>query len=332
MVRSLWLSCALVGAIALLARTPEQRGQAEPPSPLATRAAETNAVAEALAAHTPPHIAAAKQAPAKPVLHSGEAVVEKALETPAAAEFIETPLQDAVDFLKEYLKIEILLDRKPMEEANIGADVAVTLNMRGLPLATVLHHLLKPHGLTWTVQDGVLLITTPEAEESRLTTRLYDVADLVVCRDSKNQLWDDYETLTDLITTTVAVTTWDTVGGPGSITGASIGTAKVLVISQTYRVHREIATLLADIRKIAAKRSGGDELPRRDKVEGGHAFSGFRGCAPIASGGCSCCPCRRAGSPPAVPAPGGVPAVDVVPAPKAKAPEAPAADNNPFGP
>ena len=80
-----------------------------------------------------------------------------------------------------------------------------------------------------------------------------------------DELWDDYDTLIDVITETVKPTTWDQVGGPGSITGASIGTAKVLIVSQTYEVQGEIARLLADIREIAKKKPDA-ELPRREKA------------------------------------------------------------------
>ena len=90
------------------------------------------------------------------------------------------------------------------------------------------------------------MITTPEEAESRLTTKVLDVSDLVVCRDKDDELWDDYDTLIDVITSTIMPTTWDQVGGPGSITGASLGTAKVLIVSQTQDVHEEIATLLAE--------------------------------------------------------------------------------------
>jgi hypothetical protein len=54
----------------------------------------------------------------------------------------------------------------------------------------------------------------------------------------------DYDSLIDLITSTIMPTTWDSVGGPGSIMPAN-GT---LVISQTQAVHEEIENLLANLR------------------------------------------------------------------------------------
>ena len=108
------------------------------------------------------------------------------------------------------------------------------------------------------------LITTPEEEDNLLTTRVYDVADLVVCRDEHDTLSDDYDSLIDIITSTIMPTTWDGVGGPGSIQGNTLGTAKVLVVCQTYHVHSEIAELLAKIREIG-KKTPNAGTPHRSK-------------------------------------------------------------------
>jgi hypothetical protein len=55
--------------------------------------------------------------------------------------------------------------------------------------------------------------------------------------------------LVDLITTVVEPSSWDGVGGPGSICVFD----QSLVISQTWQVHRKIETLLADLRRAAVE-------------------------------------------------------------------------------
>ena len=92
--------------------------------------------------------------------------------------------------------------------------------------------------------------------------KTYDVADLVACRNAKGDLWDDYDTLVDVISQTVEPCTWDHNGGKASIIGATLGTAKVLVVVQSPDGHRGIARLLKAIRKVAEKKSGGDATPR----------------------------------------------------------------------
>ena len=179
-------------------------------------------------------------------------------------DFIETPLSDVIDNLKERHHIEIQLDNKALGDVGIGSDTPITRNLKGVSLRSALRLLLHELNLTYVILDEVLLITTPEEAESRLTTKVLDVSDLVVCRDKDDDLWDDYDTLIDVITTSTRPTTWDQVGGPGSITGASLGTAKVLIVSQTQDVHEEIASLLAEIREIA-KKNPDEEPPQRNK-------------------------------------------------------------------
>lgn len=58
----------------------------------------------------------------------------------------------------------------------------------------------------------------------------------------------DFDALIELITTTIAPTTWDEVGGPGSI--APFETNLSLVISQTQEVHDQIADLLEQLRRL----------------------------------------------------------------------------------
>ncbi len=58
----------------------------------------------------------------------------------------------------------------------------------------------------------------------------------------------DFDSLIELITTTVKPTSWDSVGGPGSI--APFETNLSLVISQTQEVHEEIVDLLEQLRRM----------------------------------------------------------------------------------
>ena len=97
-------------------------------------------------------------------------------------EFIETPLSDVIDFLKDHHHIEIQLDNKALSDVGIGSDTPVTKNLKGISLRSALNLLLRDLNLTWTIQNEVLLITTPEEAENQLITKVYDVSDLVVCR------------------------------------------------------------------------------------------------------------------------------------------------------
>lgn len=58
----------------------------------------------------------------------------------------------------------------------------------------------------------------------------------------------DFDSLIDLIETTVAPNSWDTVGGPGSI--SPFPTNLSLVISQTQEVHEQVSDLLEQLRRM----------------------------------------------------------------------------------
>ena len=58
----------------------------------------------------------------------------------------------------------------------------------------------------------------------------------------------DFDALIELITSTIKPTTWDSVGGPGSI--APFETNLSIVVSQTQDVHEEIVDLLEQLRKL----------------------------------------------------------------------------------
>ncbi len=58
----------------------------------------------------------------------------------------------------------------------------------------------------------------------------------------------DFDSLIDLITSTIKPTTWDDVGGPGSI--APFETNLSIVVSQTQDVHEEIVDLLEQLRRL----------------------------------------------------------------------------------
>jgi hypothetical protein len=106
--------------------------------------------------------------------------IEAALKSPTRLEFVDTPLTDVIDYLKDYHQIEIQLDKKAMEEASIDPSVTVTKNLNGVSLQSALRLMLHELGLTYVIQNEVLYITTTEAAEAKLSTRVYSVADLVI--------------------------------------------------------------------------------------------------------------------------------------------------------
>jgi hypothetical protein len=208
----------------------------------------------------------AVSSPQKP-LQTGEAAIEKALQQPIDLVFNKMPLGDVVKSLRERCGIEIYLaEMRLFYEAGINIETPVTCDLHNLPLRSGLNLMLKPLGATWTIQNDVLFITTPEEADNSLMVKLYDASDLEVCRDKHDAPWDDYTSLIEMIETTIRPNSWQDNGGPGGISGDSLGTAKILAVSQTYQIQGEVADLLEKIREVA-KKTPCAPIPRRDPEE-----------------------------------------------------------------
>ncbi|MGA2257887.1 MAG: hypothetical protein ABSG53_24755 [Thermoguttaceae bacterium] len=233
-------------------------GGAAPPPQAATKA-------RAVPASKKPR-APARVAPPTNRAEPAEARINDVLDAQTQIEFVETPLKDVVDYLKDLHHIEILIDSAALKEAGVDESTQITQNLKGISLRSALRLLLAQISkgeVTYAIHDEVLLITT---KAKSAMTKVYDVADLVTCQDSKAKLWEDYETLIDMIRENVCPESWDPQGGQGTIKGVSLGAAKILVVWQTQQVHEEIATVLKEIRAVAAKnrREGEADWPQRD--------------------------------------------------------------------
>jgi Leucine-rich repeat (LRR) protein len=102
---------------------------------------------------------------------SGNGKVVRALIYPTVLEFIETPLQDVMDYLGDLHDIGIRLDEHALSKHPARPDTPVTCNLQGITLNSGLRLMLNDVGLTHVVSHGMLLITTPE-ERNRLVQRV----------------------------------------------------------------------------------------------------------------------------------------------------------------
>ena len=174
--------------------------------------------------------------------------LEQALHRRGSIIAVEMPLRDFADRLSQQFGVPIALDWKNLEEAGVNQDAPINKRLDSIPLASILQHGLRDVELTFTIRNHVILITTPEETESKLTTKIYPVRDLVFTGVGRDGYGEDYDSLIELITTTIAPSSWDEVGGPGSI--GAFDNASSLVISQTDDVHRAIEPLLVKLRQV----------------------------------------------------------------------------------
>jgi hypothetical protein len=117
-----------------------------------------------------------------------EAAIRSALHEATTMDFTETPLQDAVDYLKDLHHIQIQLDTKALSDAGVSSDTPITCNLKGITLDSSLKILLSVLELTTVVTNGVLLITTPDAANQMIDVRVYDLSDMIDEDDNAEEL------------------------------------------------------------------------------------------------------------------------------------------------
>lgn len=106
--------------------------------------------------------------------------IRSALNNPARMEFIETPLNDVIEFLKDEHEIPIQVDKKALEDEGVDSATPITMNLAGVSFRSAMRLMLDPIGLTYVIKNEVMLVTTKVKAEEDLITKVYPVADLVV--------------------------------------------------------------------------------------------------------------------------------------------------------
>ncbi len=94
-------------------------------------------------------------------------------------EFIETPLEQVIEFLKDMHGINIELDRNALDDVGLGTDVPITRHLTAISLRSGLRLMLKDLELTYEIRNEVLLITTPEGAVAHAHVKVYNVSALL---------------------------------------------------------------------------------------------------------------------------------------------------------
>ena len=132
-----------------------------------------------------------------------EQKIDEALDSPTAFDFNERPLSEVIEYLKDRHGIAVQLDEKSLADAGVTRDTPVSKSVKGISLRSALRLLLRDLTLTYLIKDDVLMITTPEKADEELITRVYPVIDLVLPLNATEGMDPDFDSMIDLITSTV---------------------------------------------------------------------------------------------------------------------------------
>jgi bla regulator protein BlaR1 len=235
-------------ALAALALTDRVRGDnavagaAAPSSPAASRPAATSVAAtqqSADAAGEDPHYVAML------------AQLQRRL---PEINFQQIPLADAIDFLREVTGANIDVGWKAFEGAGLDRNEPVTLRVRNVTFEQVLRQLCRQMGgghanAGFTVDGGVILISTVDDLAKSGRSRAYDVADLLTAAGPGSKMPTTRparEELVELVEANVAPDSWREKGG-------AVGTMREfngrLIVTTIDMYHFDITRFLDELRR-----------------------------------------------------------------------------------
>lgn len=190
----------------------------------------------------------AGQAPDKNVVHVvtvGESETDQrihmALRDETSNNFVDTPLMDAVRSISKLHDIPMLVDARALEESGLTVDTPVSIALHRVSLRSFLRLMLRDLDLTYLVKDEVMQITTVEAAEQSLETRMYDLPKLLSSKTDK---------VLAALQSAVVPNTWSSVGGAS--TANSID--HVLIVSTTSDVHQDVFDFLDTLIRMHEKK------------------------------------------------------------------------------
>lgn len=91
-------------------------------------------------------------------------------------DFVETPLQDVLGFLSSLSNVTIVLDT----EAIKGQAPQITLRVHEMPLASALNWVCKLAGLSYTLRDQAVFVSSARRIHDKTVVRIFDVSDLTM--------------------------------------------------------------------------------------------------------------------------------------------------------
>jgi len=97
--------------------------------------------------------------------------IEAKLKDPISLNVDKQPLSEAITFLQNYTGLNVVLDPKALNDEGLTSASPVSLTVNNVQLKTALKLLLRPLGLTYRVEDEVLLITSPASSAARCSRR-----------------------------------------------------------------------------------------------------------------------------------------------------------------
>ena len=107
-------------------------------------------------------------------LHQRNRETLKMLRARTRVEFVDTPLEDAIQFLSALHNVKIVIDKESLDWGKSGSKQKLNLSLKDVPFATALLAIEDTHsGLTFYVRDYGLLLTHAANQKNGMTVELF---------------------------------------------------------------------------------------------------------------------------------------------------------------
>jgi len=103
--------------------------------------------------------------------------IRKQMDRRVTFEFVDTPLEEAINFLQTLTKVNMILDPNAFTGGG-GADVPITLKVSDMELSLALKWILRLAELDYTLKNEAVFISTPQNLAGEVELKIYDVRDL----------------------------------------------------------------------------------------------------------------------------------------------------------
>ena len=176
--------------------------------------------------------------------------IEQALSRQDKFQYPQIALADVAADLSARFGIPVMLSRKALDDAGVGTDTQIELDLSGISLRSALSVMLEQHDLTYRIQDEVLMITTHDEAESQQLTTIHEISALLP-NDSERVVYSRSRKASDLIraiTSTIEPDTWSAAGGAGSI--EFIDHLSILVVTQTEQLSDRVENFLGILHEV----------------------------------------------------------------------------------
>ena len=165
--------------------------------------------------------------------------------------FDETPLTKAFDELRATTGAELFVNWKALESRGLKRDTPVTLHVRQKKLSTVISLMLSVSApadareFGYSVQEGVVAVSTTDDLDKNVAIRVYDVRDLLAA--GKGDRAARVRAVQQFLIAQVDPASWRSAGGRVADLRELQGQ---LIVTQTPKNHRRIVSLLNGLREL----------------------------------------------------------------------------------